>query len=55
MQSFNVASVAVLSTFAVTYVLDKIKDRQEKNLREEIKDRVHSTLKESMDRIRSLE
>ena len=38
-----------------TYVLDKIKDRQEKNLREEIKDRLESTLKESTERIRVLE
>ena len=47
MQTVNVASVAILSTLGVTYVLDKIKDRQEKNLREEIKDRVETTLKEN--------
>jgi hypothetical protein len=55
MQTVNVASVAVLSTLAVTYVLDKIKDRQEKNLREEIKDRVETTLKENSQRVRDLE
>lgn len=43
----NVASIAILSTMGVTYVLDKIKDRQEKNLREEIKDRVEHTLKDA--------
>lgn len=55
MQSVNVASIAILSTMGVTYVLDKIKDRQEKNLREEIKDRVDSSLRENVTRIRALE
>jgi hypothetical protein len=47
MQSVNVASIAILSTIGVTYVLDKIKDRQDKNLREEIKDRLDVTLRDS--------
>jgi hypothetical protein len=47
MQSVNVASIAILSTIGVTYVLDKIKDRQDKNLREEIKDRLEATLRDS--------
>ena len=47
MQSVNVASIAILSTLGVTYVLDKIKDRQDKNLREEIKDRLDATLRDS--------
>jgi hypothetical protein len=55
MQSFNVASIAVLTTLGVTYVLDKIKDKSDKNLREELKDRVDSTLKESLARIRTIE
>jgi len=55
MGAVNVASLAILTTMGVTYVLDKIKDRQEKNLREEIKDRIESTLRESHDRIRTLE
>eukprot|EP00347_Sterkiella_histriomuscorum_P006130 403353953 len=55
LQTINVASIAVLSTLGVTYVLDKIKDRQEKNLREEMKDRMEATLKESTERIRALE
>ena len=55
MQSVNVASVAILSSLAVSYVLDKIKDKQEKNLREEIKDRVYESLRENSERLRSLE
>jgi vacuolar-type H+-ATPase subunit E/Vma4 len=55
MQTVNVASIAILSTVAVSYVLDKIKDRHERNLREEIKDRMESTLREANSRIRSLE
>ena len=55
LQSVNVASIAILSSLGVSYVLDKIKDRQERNLREEIKDRMESTMKEANSRIRSLE
>ena len=47
MQSVNVASIAVLTTLGVSYFLDKIKDKQDKNMREELKDRVESTLKDS--------
>ena len=47
MQSVNVASIAILTSMGVSYVLDKIKDRQERNLREEIKDRMESTLREN--------
>jgi len=55
MQSINVASVAVLTTLGVSYVLDKLKDKQDRNLREELKDRVESTLRDSTGRIRVLE
>lgn len=55
MQSVNVASVAILTTLGVTYVLDKIKDKEEKNLREEIKDRVYSSLRENSEKIREIE
>ncbi len=42
MSAVNVASIAILSSIGVNYFLDKVKDRQEKNLREEIKDRIDS-------------
>jgi hypothetical protein len=50
-----VASIAVLTTLGVSYVLDKLKDKQDRNLREELKDRVESTLRDSTGRIRALE
>ena len=55
MQSVNVASIAVLTTLGVSFVLDKLKDKQDKNLREELKDRVESSLRDSFQRIRALE
>jgi hypothetical protein len=55
MQSVNVASIAVLTTLGVSFVLDKLKDKQDKNLREELKDRVESSLRDSVQRIRALE
>ena len=36
----TVASVAVLSSLGITYLLDNYKSRQDKNLRDELKDRV---------------
>ena len=55
MQSVNGASISVLTTLGVSFVLDKLKDKQDKNLREELKDRVESTLRDSVQRIRALE
>lgn len=52
MQSVNVASIAILSTIGVTYVLDRIKDKKDKDLREEIKERVFDNLRENADRLR---
>jgi hypothetical protein len=51
----NVASIAVLTSLGVSYMMDKSKDKNDKNLREEIKDRVSSSLIESQQRIRALE
>ena len=55
MQSVNVASISILSTLGVTYVLDKIKDKKDQYLREEIKERLYDNLKENIERIKSLE
>jgi hypothetical protein len=55
MQSVNVASIAILATLGVTYVIDRMRDKQDKNLREEIKDRVFESLKENSERLRELE
>ncbi|TNV78456.1 hypothetical protein FGO68_gene5654 [Halteria grandinella] len=50
-----VASIAVLSSFAVNYMLEKFKDVRDKNLREELKDRFEQAMRESQQRIRALE
>lgn len=50
-----VASIAILSSLAMNYALDSMKDKREKHLREEIKERVFDTIRESTDRIRVLE
>ena len=51
----TVASVAILSSLALTYVLDKYKDKNDKNLREELKDRVKEQLEESKTKVNRLE
>ena len=55
MQTVNIASIAALTTLGVTYILDKLKDKNEKNLREEIKERVYESLRENAERLRALE
>jgi C4-dicarboxylate transporter len=36
----TVASVAIIASLGLTFLLDKYKDKQDKNLREELKDRI---------------
>ena len=40
------ASVAILAATGITYLLDSYKDKQDKNLRDELKDRVKSSIDE---------
>lgn len=49
------ASLSILSSLAINYALDNMKDKREKHLREEIKERVFDTLRENTDRLRTLE
>lgn len=51
----TVASISIISSLGLTYLLDKYKDKQDKNLREEIKDRVSSTLDDLRKKINDLE
>jgi len=51
----TVASVAFVSSLGLTYLLDKYKDKQDKNLRDELKDRLNSTLSETKTKITDLE
>lgn len=55
MTAINVASLAVVTSMGVNYLLDNFRDKKETMLREEVKDRAYSTMKESHERLRSLE
>lgn len=50
-----IASISVLTSLGINYVLDNMKDKREKHLREEIKERVFDTLRENTERLRALE
>jgi len=50
-----VASLAVVTSVGVTYLLDKFKDKKDDALRNELKDRLYSTLTENTSRLRQLE
>ena len=49
------ASLAVVTSVGVTYMLDKFKDKKDDVLRNELKDRLYSSLQENVTRLRSLE
>lgn len=51
----TVASVAILSSLGLSYILDKYKDKNDKNLREELKDRVKEQLEDSKAKVTRLE
>ena len=42
--ALNVASLAVVTSVGVTYLLDKFKDKKDDVLRNELKDRLYSSL-----------
>ena len=49
------ASLAVVTSVGVTYLLDKFKDKKDDVLRNELKDRLYSSLQDNVTRLRSLE
>lgn len=49
------ASLAIVTSVGVTYLLDKFKDKKDESLRNELKDRLYSTLSENTSRLRQLE
>jgi hypothetical protein len=55
MAAINVASLAVLTTIGVNYMLDNVKEKKDAALREEIKDRMHTSIKDTSDRVREIE
>ena len=44
MGALNVASLAVVTSLGVTYFLDKFKEKKDEVIRNELKDRLYSTL-----------
>lgn len=48
------ASIAIISSLGLTYMLDSYKDRQDKNLRDELKDRVQSSLADTQNKLDQL-
>jgi len=55
MNALNVASLAVVTSVGVSYLLDKFKDKKDDVLRNELKDRLYSTLSENTNRLREIE
>jgi nicotinamide riboside kinase len=55
MTAVNVASLAVLTSVGINWMLDSVKDKKDQALREEMKDRLHETLVENNRRLMKLE
>ena len=49
------ASISIISALGLTFLLDKYKDKKDKNLRDEIKDRVSCTLDDLRKKLNDLE
>ena len=55
MTAVNVASLAVLTSVGINWMLDSVKEKKDQALREEMKDRLHETLVENNRRLIKLE
>lgn len=51
----NIASLTVLTTIGVNYMIDNIKEKKDSALREEIKDRMQQSVRDTSERIREVE
>ena len=47
MNALNVASLAVVTSVGVTYLLDKFKEKKDETLRQELKERLYTTLQDN--------
>ena len=47
MNALNVASLAVVTSVGVTYLLDKFKEKKDETLRLELKERLYTTLQDN--------
>lgn len=55
MTAINIGSLAVCTSLGINLLLESIKEKKDLAMREEVKDRIDGTLKESQERIRALE
>ena len=55
MSAINVVSLAVVTTIGVNYLLDKSREKADVALRNELKERVHDTMREQQARLRDIE
>ena len=53
--ALNIASLSIVTSVGVTYLLDKFKDKKDETLRNELKDRLYSNLSENTNRLRAIE
>lgn len=51
----TVASVAILASLGLTFVLDRYRDKQDKYLREEVKDRVAKSIEDQARKLNEVE
>ena len=55
MNALNIASISIVTSVGVTYLLDNFKDKKDEVLRQELKERLYTTLQDSNNRLRDLE
>ena len=47
MNALNIASLSIVTSVGVTYLLDTVKEKKDEVMRQEMKDRLYSTLQDS--------
>ena len=55
MNALNIASISIVTSVGVTYLLDNFKDKKDEVIRQEMKERLYTTLQDSNSRLRELE
>ena len=55
MNALNIASISIVTSVGVTYLLDNFKDKKDEVIRQEMKERLYTTLQDSNSRLWELE
>ena len=55
MNALNIASISIVTSVGVTYLLDNFKEKKDEVIRQEMKERLYTTLQDSNSRLRELE